>query len=210
MFRQRRLQPIADRGPLRVLFLVASMPEGDAASALVESLRRMDRGRFLPELGCPKRLDPSCDSLVGELPIHTGLLRGRFDLGFLPRLKALLRRRRIDAVVTIGTARDGLFWGWLAARWARLPVVCAALHGAAPAWRGGWLNRILARLTDRCVTLSQLRGSGQAAPAAAMVQIASDCAELISAIYAAKSDRFTLRRPQSAARDATLKTTKAR
>ena len=43
------------------------------------------------------------------------------------RLKALLRRRRIDAMVTVG-AGDKMFWGRLAARMAGVPVVASALH----------------------------------------------------------------------------------
>ena len=56
--RRRKLTPLADRGPLRVMFVITSMPVGGAETLLVELVRRMDRGRFLPELCCLKYFDP--------------------------------------------------------------------------------------------------------------------------------------------------------
>ena len=49
--------PLADRGPLRVMFVITSMPVGGAETLLVELIRRMDRERFLPELCCLKHFD---------------------------------------------------------------------------------------------------------------------------------------------------------
>ena len=49
MFRHRRdLTPLDDRGPLRVMFVITSMPVGGAETLLTELVRRMDRGGSCP------------------------------------------------------------------------------------------------------------------------------------------------------------------
>ena len=80
MFRSRRtLIPLADRGPLRVMFVITSMPVGGAETLLVELIRRLDRERFLPELCCLKYFDPLGEVLSQEVPAFTGLLAHKYD-----------------------------------------------------------------------------------------------------------------------------------
>jgi len=92
---------------------------------VAELMRRMDRQRFLPELCCLKRLDRLGEALAGEAPVFTNLLAGKYDVRVLWRLRRLMRRRRIDAVVTVGPG-DKMFWGgwrpgWRACRWSARP-----------------------------------------------------------------------------------------
>jgi glycosyltransferase involved in cell wall biosynthesis len=148
------LRPSADRGPLRAMFVLTSMPVGGAETLLVNLVRRLDRGRILPEVCCLKHLDVLGDVLAREIPVHTGLLAGKYDLRVLPRLVRLLRRRRIDAVVTVGCG-DKMFWGRLAARFARVPVVCSALHSTGAPDRVGRLNRLLTPLTDAFIAVAE-------------------------------------------------------
>ena len=77
--RRRKLTPLADRGPLRVMFVITSMPVGGAETLLVELVRRMDRERFLPELCCLKHFDPLGEVLAQEIPAFTGLLAHKYD-----------------------------------------------------------------------------------------------------------------------------------
>ena len=72
--RRRPLVSLDDRGPLRVMFVITSMPVGGAETLLVELVRRLDRARFLPELCCLKDLDPLGEVLAEEIPAFTGLL----------------------------------------------------------------------------------------------------------------------------------------
>ena len=51
----RNLIPLDDRGPLRVMFLITSMPVGGAETLLVNLMRRLDRQRFLPSLAASRR-----------------------------------------------------------------------------------------------------------------------------------------------------------
>jgi glycosyltransferase involved in cell wall biosynthesis len=148
------LRPLADRGPLRVMFIITSMPVGGAETLLVALARRLDRNRFLPELCCLKHLDVLGEVLARDIPAHAGLLVNKYDLRVLPRLVSLLRRRRIDAVVTVGCG-DKMFWGRLAARIAGVPVICSALHSTGLPDRVGRLNRLLAPITDAFIAVAE-------------------------------------------------------
>jgi glycosyltransferase involved in cell wall biosynthesis len=152
-----RLIPLADRGPLRVVFLITSMPVGGAETLLVNLIRRFDRSHFLPELCCLKGLGPLGEELAHEIPVYDHILANKLDLRVLPRLAALLRRRRIDAVVTVG-AGDKMFWGRLAARWAGVPVVCSALHSTGWPDTVGRMNRSLTPITDAFIAVAPAHG----------------------------------------------------
>jgi glycosyltransferase involved in cell wall biosynthesis len=141
-------------GPLRVIFIITSMPVGGAETLLVELIRRLDRRRFLPELCCIKTPGPLGEMLAQEIPVHHGLLRRRTDLRVLWRLTRLLKSRHIDAVVTVG-AGDKMFWGRLAARLAGVPVVASALHSTGWPDRVQFANRLLAPLTDAFIAVAE-------------------------------------------------------
>lgn len=153
----RQLTPLADHGPLRVMFVLTNMPVGGAETLLMELVRRMDRERFLPELCCLKYLDLLGEVLAREIPTFTELLSHKYDVRVLWRLARLMRRRRIDAVVTVG-AGDKMFWGRLAARLAGVPVVCSALHSTGSPERVEFLNRLLSPLTDAFIGVAKTQG----------------------------------------------------
>lgn len=152
---RRRLLPLEDRGPLRVLFVITCMPVGGAETLLVQLVRRMDRQRFRPELCCLKYLGPLGEVLAQEVPAFTGLLAHKYDFRVLPRLWSLMRRRQVDAVVTVGTGGDKMFWGRLAAWFAGVPIISSALHSTGLPDRVEWLNRQLAPLTDAFIAVAQ-------------------------------------------------------
>jgi glycosyltransferase involved in cell wall biosynthesis len=129
------------------MFVITSMPVGGAETLLVNLIRRLDRARIVPQLCCLKERGPLGEELAGEIRVHDRLLAGKYDLGVLPRLRRLFKTERIDAVVTVG-AGDKMFWGRLAARWARVPVICSALHSTGWPDGIGRLNRLLTPLTD--------------------------------------------------------------
>lgn len=155
--RRKNLITPDDRGPLRVMFVITSMPVGGAETLLVELIRRLDRGRFLPELCCLKRFDPLGEVLAGEIPAFTGLLAHKYDFAVLWRLMRLMRQRRIDAVVTVG-AGDKMFWGRLAAWLVGVPVICSALHTTGPPDHVELSNRLLSPLTDAFIAVARPQG----------------------------------------------------
>jgi len=142
---------------LRVLFVQTDMRIGGAEMLTANVLRRLDRDRFAPELCCLKEASSLGESLAAEIPVHHGLLAGKYDLRVWPRLVGLLRRRRIDAVITVG-AGDKMFWGRLAARRAGVPVILSALHSTG--WPDGVsrLNRLLTPITDAFIAVAPSHG----------------------------------------------------
>ena len=140
MTSRRDLKPLEDRGPLRVMFLVTSLPVGGAETLLVNLVRRMDPDHFAPSICCLKELGPLGEELATETRVYSRLIHGKYDLGVVRRLARLLRRQRIDAVVTVG-AGDKMFWGRIAARLAGVPVICSALHSTGWPDTIGRLNR---------------------------------------------------------------------
>ncbi len=149
--------PLELPGPLRVMFLVTSLPVGGAESLLAELVRRMDPCHFLTEICCLKDRGLLGEQLAEELPVHHNLLAGKYDLRVWPRLVRLLREQRIDAVVTVG-AGDKMFWGRLAAKQVGVPVVLSALHSTGWPDGVGRLNRLLTPLTDGFIAVADSHG----------------------------------------------------
>jgi len=149
----RKLPPLEDRGPLRAMFLVTSLPVGGAETLLLNLVERLDPMRVLPEICCLKQPGALGEQAACLAPLHHGLIRGKYDAGVVSRLAKLFRERRIDAVVTVG-AGDKMFWGRLAAHQAGVPVVVSALHSTGWPDSIGWLNRRLTRWTDAFVAVA--------------------------------------------------------
>ena len=174
--------------PLRVLFLLTSMPVGGAETLLVNLVRRLDRQRFAPEIVCLKEPGPLGEMLAAEMPVHSSLLACKYDLRILPRLMKLMRRPQADAVVTVG-AGDKMFWGRIAAHLAGVPVVASALHSTGWPDGVGRLNRLLTGWTDAFIGVAD-------AHADHLVQNERFPAEKVNTIYnGVDCDRF---KPQDA------------
>ena len=161
--------------PLRVLFLLTSMPVGGAETLLVNLVRRLDRRRFAPEIACLKEPGPLGEMLAAEMPVHSDLLACKYDLRILPRLMKLMRRPQADAVVTVG-AGDKMFWGRIAAHLAGVPVVASALHSTGWPDGVGRLNRLLTSWTDAFIGVAD-------AHAEHLVQNERFPAEKVNTIY---------------------------
>ncbi len=143
--------------PLRVMFVQTDLRIGGAEMVTANIVRRLDRRRFAPELCCLKERGALGEELAEETPVHHRLLQNKYDLRVLPRLTALLRRRRIDAVVTVG-AGDKMFWGRLAARRVGVPVIVSALHSTGWPDGVGRLNRLLTPITDAFIAVADSHG----------------------------------------------------
>lgn len=140
--------------PLNTLFLLTSMPVGGAETLLVNLVRRMDRDRIHPLIGCMKHRDELGELLANEVPVFENLIRHKYDLAVVPRLKKLFRDHSIDALITVG-AGDKMFWGRLAAKLAGVPVILSALHSTGWPDGVGRLNRILTPITDGFIAVAR-------------------------------------------------------
>src|ERR1044071_1045665 len=56
--------------PLRVMFVQTDMRVGGAEMITANIIRRLDRGRFAPELCCLKDRGELGESLANEIPVH--------------------------------------------------------------------------------------------------------------------------------------------
>jgi hypothetical protein len=59
-----------DLRPLRMGFLITSMPVGGAETLLVNMLRRMDPRRLAPQVVCLKERGVLGEDLAASLPVH--------------------------------------------------------------------------------------------------------------------------------------------
>jgi glycosyltransferase involved in cell wall biosynthesis len=136
------------------MFLATSLPVGGAETLLLNLVRRIDRDRVAPEVCCLKEPGELGPALAATSPLFHGLIRHKYDAWVIARLARLFRRRRIDAVVTVG-AGDKMFWGRIAAHLAATPVVLSALHSTGWPDSIGWLNRRLTPWTDGFIAVAQ-------------------------------------------------------
>ena len=140
--------------PIRVMFLLTSMPIGGAETLLVNLVRRLDRNRIEPLIGCMKHKDVLGEMLAKEIPVFSDLIGHKFDVAVLGRLKRIFIEQNVDALITIG-AGDKMFWGRLAAKRAKVPVILSALHSTGWPDGVGRLNRMLTRITDGFIAVAQ-------------------------------------------------------
>ncbi len=155
--KERVLIPRLDRGPLRTLFVITSMPVGGAETLLVNLMRRLDREHVVPQLCCLKELGPLGEVAAQEVTAHRHLIRHKFDGRVLGRLRRVIDQQRIDAVVTVG-AGDKMFWGRLAAWLEGVPVILSALHSTGWPDTIGRLNRWLTPVTDSFIAVAAHHG----------------------------------------------------
>jgi len=150
------LKKLSDREPrpIRVMFLLTSMPIGGAETLLVNLVRRLDRNRIEPLIGCMKQKDVLGQMLSEEVPVFSELISHKYDIGVLGRLKRLFKEQDVDALITIG-AGDKMFWGRLAAHQAKVPVILSALHSTGWPDGVGRLNRMLTRITDGFIAVAR-------------------------------------------------------
>lgn len=144
--------------PSPVLFVQTSMPVGGAETLLVNLVKRLDRTRFAPEVVCLKEPGPLGEALIEEgVSVHHSLLSGKYDLTILPRLVNLIRKRKYEAVVTVG-AGDKMFWGRMAAKLAGVPMIASALHSTGWPDGVGRLNRMLTPFTNAFIAVAKPHG----------------------------------------------------
>lgn len=140
--------------PIRTMFLITSMPVGGAETLLVNLARRFDPNRITPLVGCLKEKGVLGEAIAGEIPVFENLIHHKYDIAVARRLRRLFVDQRLDAIVTVG-AGDKMFWGRLAARSARLPVILSALHSTGWPDGVGRMNRMLTRITDGFIAVAR-------------------------------------------------------
>lgn len=153
----RTLGSVSAASPLRVQFVITSMPVGGAETLLVNMLGRMDPSKLAAEVICLKEPGTLGEQIADEFPVHSNLIGAKWDVRVLFRLAKLMHRRRADAVITVG-AGDKMFWGRLAAHVAGVPVIASALHSTGWPDGVGRMNRLLTPITDAFIGVAESHG----------------------------------------------------
>jgi glycosyltransferase involved in cell wall biosynthesis len=124
---------------------------------LVRLAGALDPGRVRPVVACLKAGGVWADSLVRRgIPIHEGLLRHKYDLGVVGRLRRLLRQHRPACIMPVGSGGDRMFWSTLAGRLERAPVIVwSHLFPVPGATEFEWINRRLLPWVQAVVALGQ-------------------------------------------------------
>lgn len=138
----------------RVLFLLTTMPVGGAETLLVNMVRRFDRRRIDPIIGCLKQRDVLGEEIASEVPVFDHLIGHKYDVSVVWKLAKLMKDQQVDAVVTIG-AGDKMFWGRIAGKMAGVSVILSALHSTGWPDGVGRLNRLLTPITDGFIAVAQ-------------------------------------------------------
>lgn len=154
MSRRRTLSPLENRSPLRVMFMLTSMPIGGAECLLRELIKRLPEGRFESSICCLKERGPLGEELSQSFPVYEKLISSKYDISVINRLSKLLTQQQIDAIVTVG-AGDKMFWGRLAAKKAGVPVILSAIHSTGWPDGIGRLNRMLTPITDGFIAVAE-------------------------------------------------------
>jgi glycosyltransferase involved in cell wall biosynthesis len=147
--------------PYKVMFLLTSLGIGGAERQLVQLLRRFSRADFEPVVVCLKEPGVLAAELVDlHIPVYNRLLSHKYDLRVLPRLISLIRKEQVHILWTRSLG-DKMFWGRLAGKLARVPVILSSIHsmGKEEGQRSilGPLNRALTPITDRFIAVSELQ-----------------------------------------------------
>lgn len=143
---------LAAQQPLKLKFVITSLPVGGAETLLLNMVERFDKRVISAEVICLKDPGELGPRFAAVLPVHSRLLRNKWDLRVLPRLRRLFTGT--DAVITVG-AGDKMFWGRLAAKLAGVDVICSALHSTGWPDGVGKLNRLLTPITDGFIAVAK-------------------------------------------------------
>ena len=150
------LDPAPSR-PLKTLFVISSLAVGGAETLLVNTFRNFRKTHVIPSVACLKKKGLLGEAIESEFEVTENWLTNRFDLRVLPKLTQYIRRKKFDAVITVG-AGDKMFWGRLCARLASVPVICSAVHSTGWPDVIGELNRSLTPITDAYIGVAKSHG----------------------------------------------------
>jgi len=109
--------------PIRILFLAPGLYIGGEETQNLLTFSRMRGDRFDIIIGTTHDPGPFAQNFSNAgLEIIPNLLKGRFDIGGVARIRKLIKERSIDIVCTGGFG-DSLFYGRLAGKLAGVRAI---------------------------------------------------------------------------------------
>lgn len=140
---------------LRVAFVANRLEPGGAERMLMSLIKRLPSVGIEPVVFCLKDAGPlaaECES--AGIPVRDELLRFKTDFAVLNRLRRLIRRERIGALVVSQSGGDRMFWTTIAGKLTGKPIVVWS-HWFPRAGERHFehSNRLLMRCVDRFIAL---------------------------------------------------------
>lgn len=147
---------MTDAPPVRLLFLVTTFDRGGAEKIIARLATSLPRDRYAVAVAALQGRSGRivAELVAGGVPAHDLRMRNKLDLGAALRLRALLRRERIEVLYSFLFHAN--LMGRLVGGWCGVPVRIGAERIAG--WDGPLrrlLNRLTARLTTGVVAVSE-------------------------------------------------------
>ncbi len=140
---------------IRVMYVIWSLGLGGAEQVIINLIRGLDRDRFEPMVCCLNEEGAFADLVKARgVPVFALRKRPGPDLATVGKIQCLLKEHRVD--ILHGHLWGGNFWGRLAARTARTPVVVVTEH-SVDVWKKWYhkaMDRFLAGWTDKVIVVS--------------------------------------------------------
>lgn len=101
-----------------------------------------------------------------RIPLHENLLRHKYDIAVVGRLRRLILGNRPACIMAVGSGGDRMFWSTLAGRATEAPVIVwSHLFPTAGEPEFEWINRRVYRWVDAFVALGRRHAAALAAAA---------------------------------------------
>ncbi len=140
---------------IKLLFIMNELAVGGVQRLVVDYANELNKGRFAVSLATlldRPRYSFNQDQLDPGIELENFRFKKFWDLAQWYRLYRFIRRNRFDVVFTQLFMSD--LFGRTAAYCARTPIIVTAIQNLIPATPGKyiWTDRILAYLTDACIS----------------------------------------------------------
>ena len=142
--------------PITVLYVTYGLEPGGAERVVLSLASRLDRRKYRP-LVCSLRKGGSlvADFEANDVKVVITRKKRGFDASVLARMKQLIIEERVGVVHSHNFSAN--FWGRLAGRWARVPIMIASEHTLAsdksPLQQRA--DAVLCKWTDKIIAVSE-------------------------------------------------------
>ncbi len=141
---------------INILYIIWALGLGGAERAVISLAKGLDKARFNPVICClnwPGEF--ACEVELENIKVVSLNKKPGVDLAVINKLINVIRENKIDIVHTHLWGAN--FWGRIAAKVARVPVIIATEH-STPSFKSlfkKFADRVLAKFTDKIIAVSE-------------------------------------------------------
>lgn len=141
---------------VNILYIIWSLGLGGAERVVINLAKGLDKARFNPMVCCLNEAGEFAAELesagIKVIALHK---KSKADITVIAKLITVITENNIQIVHTHLWGAN--FWGRIAAKFAKVPVIIATEHNV-DIWKSGLnfiLDRLLARISDKIIAVSQ-------------------------------------------------------